>query len=130
MNTQRIVDLGSSAFAGLDRLTGHIDHHVRRQQILAANLANLDTPGYRARDTVFEERLTAHLERAGWKGQAVFEEQVITDDDEAPDQDGNTVSLERQLAKLNANALRFGALSEILNRRIGLLRYAATDGTR
>ena len=130
MTTTRIVDLAASPFAGLDRLTGHIDHHVRRQRIIASNLANLDTPGYRAKDTVFEERLTAHLERSGWTGSAVFEERAIVDDDEAPDQDGNTVSLERQLAKMHANALRFGALAEILSRRIGLLRYAVTDGAR
>lgn len=130
MTTTRIVDLGASPFAGLDRLAGHIGHHVRRQQLIASNLANLDTPGYRARDTVFEERLTAHLGPRGWEGSSVFEERIVTSDDEAPDQDGNTVSLERQLAKMNANTLRYSALTEILSRRIGLLRYAATDGTR
>ncbi len=130
MSQQRVVRLGTTPFAGLDRLTGHLDHHVRRQQLLAANLANLDTPGYRARDLRFEESIHMARTDRGVQGTITHSDAVYVADDETPDQDGNSVSLETQLAKMTANNLRFQGLAELLSRRIGMLRFAATDGNR
>jgi flagellar basal body rod protein FlgB len=57
-----------------------------------------------------------------------WSEELVVADDEAPDQDGNTVSLEGQLSKMSANTLRYKTLAELLTRKIGMLRYAANDG--
>jgi flagellar basal-body rod protein FlgB len=127
MTPLRPVDLGRP-FAGLDRLQRHLTHHTDRQGVIAANLANLDTPGYRARDVGMTESLTVVT-----KGDAVertldWDQELVIADDEAPDQDGNTVSLEGQMAKMSSNMLRFQSLAELLSRRVGMLRYAATDG--
>ncbi len=49
----------------LDRLTGQLDLHARaltlrseRQKVLAANIANVDTPNFKARDVDFASLLT------------------------------------------------------------------------
>lgn len=115
-------------FAGLDRLSEHLGFHSRRQKVIAANLANIDTPGYRARDLVFHETLEARLEGDRITGTMTHEDEAVTRDDEVPDQDGNSVSLEHQMAKTVANQLRHSALNEVLNRKLGLLKYAASDG--
>ena len=43
--------------------------------------------------------------------------------------DGNAVSLERELAKIDANRTRYAATSELVTRRLAMLRYAAGDGS-
>jgi flagellar basal body rod protein FlgB len=43
--------------------------------------------------------------------------------------DGNAVSLERELAKIDANRVRHSASAELASRRLALLRYAAGDGS-
>lgn len=115
--------------AGIDRLAQHLRFHGRRQQIIAANLANIDTPGYRSRELVFEETLVQTLDADGARSQAMsHDDQLVVADDETPDQDGNTVSLERQLAKMTSNNLRYRGLAEVLSRKLGMLKYAASDG--
>ena len=127
MRTIRPLDLGN-ALSGLDRLQRHLDHHTERQQVIAANLANIDTPGYRARDVGFAETLTEIARGDETQRTMEWSEEVVAADDEAPDQDGNTVSLEGQMAKMSANMLRYKTLAELLTRKIGLMRYAANDG--
>jgi len=43
--------------------------------------------------------------------------------------DGNSVSLERELAKIDANRARYATAAELVSRRLAMLRYAAGDGT-
>lgn len=122
------LDLSNTPMSGLDRLSRHLSHHADRQRIIASNLANIDTPGYRARDLTFEETLAVVRDDDGVEGSMEWKEEVVIDDDEAPDQDGNTVGLERQMAKMSANLVRYRSVSELLGRRVAMLRYAATDG--
>lgn len=122
------LDLATTPMSGLDRLSRHLSHHADRQRIIASNLANIDTPGYRARDLSFEETLSQIQDDDGTQASMAWEEEVVIDDDEVPDQDGNTVGLERQMAKMSSNLVRYRSVSELLGRRVAMLRYAATDG--
>lgn len=122
------IDAGSSSLAGLDRLSEHLRYHQNRQAVIATNLANIDTPGYRAKDLSFSETLETTFRDGETVNTLTFSETSITADDVAPDLDGNTVSLEQQTGKQSANLVRYQALAETLSRKIGMLRYAATDG--
>jgi len=115
-------------FAGLDRLSRHLGFHSRRQEVIAANLANIDTPGYRGRDLVFHEEFEAQVKGGRLETTMRHADELVTKDDEVPDQDGNSVALEHQMARTVANQLRYSTLNEVLNRKIGLLKYAANDG--
>ena len=116
-----------------------MDYHMRRHNVLASNVANVDTPGFRPRDLVRvggEEpagslplRMTreGHMSPPG-RGPAVRqvrEERVVR-----PGGDGNAVSLEREMAKIGANRLRYEAVGRIVRQQLGLLRYAAQEGDR
>jgi flagellar basal-body rod protein FlgB len=120
MSDRNSIALDRTALPGLDRLSQHLRYLGERQRVLAGNLANIDTPGYRAKDLAFAEE----LDRATLR----YETEETTRDDEVPDQDGNTVSLESQIARMDETTLRYRSLAELLSRRIGLLRYAAGDG--
>ncbi len=57
--------------------------------------------------------------------QQVREEEVVR-----PGGDGNAVSLEREMAKIGANRLRYETIGRIVRQQLGLLRYAAQEGDR
>lgn len=128
MSNESKLMVSGNAFAGLDRLGRHLGFHSRRQELIAANLANIDTPGYRAKDLVFHEEFEAQIRDGSLHQTMRHADELVRKDDEAPDQDGNSVSLEHQMARTVANQLRYSTLNEVLNRKIGLLKYAANDG--
>ncbi len=126
MNIKSAIDTSSTPFAGVDRVSQFLSHQTRRQSVIAANLANLDTPGYRARDVTFEETIQRRLGNTRMS----YELDTQLSSEGSPDVDGNDVELEDQIARLTTTNLQFRSLSELLTRRIGMLRYAATDGEK
>ena len=92
----------------------------RRQQVLAANVANLDTPGYRAKDITFASELDGTLD--------VSARAVEVETKEKPN--GNNVDLDRELTEITKNGLQYITLIQFLNQRIKTLRAAIMDGGR
>ena len=114
--------------------------HQQRHEVLASNLANVETPGYRARELDFQDALKEAFDTRGGgeraEGRASMERasmeraSMVVEDKTAPRRaDGNTVDMDLQMAKLNANGTSYLALARILGRRVALLRQAI-DGTR
>jgi len=131
----------TTIFAPLSLAERGLGYHLQRQQLLISNVANAQTPGFKPLELRFRALLDAassmdrshprHLAQLGdthlgaSRQNEVYEDAVIS-----PAPDGNSVSMERQMAKLAANSLRYRATSELINRRLALLRYAASDGRR
>jgi flagellar basal-body rod protein FlgB len=121
-------------FDTVDRLQGAMTFHRERQNVLAGNLANIDTPGYRPLDLArapapsaagaLETTDNAHLQ-AGDAGAATH---TFDDGGALVGADGNAVSLERELAKIDANRVRYSTSADLVSRRVALLKYAAGDG--
>jgi flagellar basal-body rod protein FlgB len=79
-----------------------LDLRMQRSEILAANLANEDTPGFKARDIDFSsemQRLDHRLSAAS----APLQYRVASQ----PAQDGNTVELSVEQAEFSKNAMDF-----------------------
>jgi flagellar basal-body rod protein FlgB len=125
-------------FSTIDKLSASLTYHRERQTVLAGNVANLDTPGYRPMD------LERHLPNAtsialttdapghhSPVGDEASGDLVTTFDDGGALQgaDGNAVSLEREMAKIDANRTRYAANTELVSRQFAMLKYAAGDGT-
>jgi len=102
---------------------------ARRSEVLAANLANADTPGYKARDFDFAATLKGELgppvrlastrpnhfrTDTGPVPAARMQFRVP----HQPSLDGNTVEAEREQAAFSANALRYQASLSFLDGRI------------
>jgi flagellar basal-body rod protein FlgB len=107
---------------------------VARQGVLAANVANADTPGYRSADLAFDAALARtvapsapahprHLPVAtaapGWR---------VVPRDGAPRPDGNDVNVDRELIALTRNAGEFRQQAEVLSRLIALRQLALGRG--
>lgn len=112
--------------------------HDRRNSVLAANLANADTPGYKARDIDFR----ATLERASNDVQGLerthefhlankgtrLGERLLFRIPLQPAQDGNTVETDREQAAYAENAVRYQAALEFLGGSINSLLTAIRGG--
>ena len=124
----------ASMFGPIDSLAGAMTFYRARQSVLAGNLSNLETPGYRPADlerVVTPASLTgAEAGPAGASGgTAPGEFQLVFDDGgQLSGPDGNAVALDREMAKMDANRVRYNTSTELVNRRLALLRYAAGDG--
>ena len=110
---------------------------VARQVVAAGNLANVDTPGYRAREVDFDRALDervggglplaatdpAHLVPAGGRS-------ITTRDADAPNvrRDGNTVQLDRELLAMTEASGDFAKAQTALAAKFRLVRYAINEG--
>jgi len=113
---------------------------ARRAEVLAANLANADTPGYKARDFDFEAMLRKEVQRpvrlAATHGNHIRSDQGLVASTQmgyrVPQQsslDDNTVEVEREQAEFSANAMRYQASLRFLDSRIkGLVRAIKGSG--
>jgi flagellar basal-body rod protein FlgB len=116
-----------------------LDYHSSRHNVLASNIANVNTPGFRPKELLrvegVELRTTLPLVRTeqehfdiGGFG-PVHDMTVVPDESNIGGLDGNNVSLEREMSKLAANDLRFQGAAKLVTRHLGMLRYAANDGS-
>jgi flagellar basal-body rod protein FlgB len=111
---------------------------ARRTEVLAANLANADTPHYQARDIDFAaaleqsaaaaNRLTATDQRH-LGGTASPESAALKyRNPHQPSLDGNTVEADLELARYAENAVSYQASLMFVNGKINTLRMALTGG--
>jgi len=124
----------ASDFSTIDKLQAAMSFHRERHNVLAANVANVDTPGYRPldlkREVANDAQALASTDPSHISSDTPAD--TITTFDaggslQGPD--GNAVSLERELAKIDANRARYSTSAELVSRRLAMLRYAAGDGT-
>lgn len=108
---------------------------ARRSEVLAANLANADTPGYQARDFDFKAMLSREMQpavrlAATRSGHVQADNGVVASTrmgyriPQQPSLDGNTVEVEREQAEFSANAMRYQASLRFLDGRIKSLMLA------
>jgi len=106
-----------------------------RQAALANNIANVDTPTFTRTEVEFEQALAGALREARrapshCAGQLRVPPPRGHEDHSAPRrEDGNNVSIEREMTALARNALAHRAASELLASRIRMLR-AVIHGNR
>lgn len=144
MNTNRLPQVRSflestplaAARTALDGLT-------RRQEAIASNIANVDTVGYRRKSVTFEGALKdqiaaargeeglrttdpAHRRSASMSGRdmgGVERRDVV-----ASRNDDNRVSVDEEMALLADTQLRYQALTQSINGRLGTLRNIIRGG--
>ncbi|MBJ7549105.1 flagellar basal body rod protein FlgB [Marinomonas ostreistagni] len=123
------------AFAGHDQM---LLFRTERASVLANNIANADTPNYKARDISFEDMLSSERERmtlSGSDDQHIHAESSLATSDELlyrntsqPSLDGNTVDMQREQAEYAQNSLQFDTSFMFLDRKISGMKKALTGG--
>lgn len=111
-----------------------LDAAVLRQEAIASNIANAETPGFRRLDVSsdFAATLRARFNEAAASGSERVQMSDLTprlmEDASARTvrPDGNSVELETELLAMNRNSVEYDFLTEVVSRHIKQLRLAIT----
>ena len=101
-----------------------LDLTAFRQTLIASNLANIETPGYRTLDFDFQQQLRRAEQQ--WGGRPEASAQEVAGLIERPD--GNNVNLERESMMLAETQLRFRIATELLRAEVRRVRTAIHEG--
>jgi flagellar basal-body rod protein FlgB len=105
----------------LDQIAGRVERYMdllsARQNLVATNIANADTPGYHTQDIDFQSEFQS----------AAGISRPIDVDGLQVKNDGNNVSLDRESRLLAENALRFQLAAQLLRSQIRSVRSAIQE---
>lgn len=106
-----------------------LDASALRQEAIASNVANAETPGYRRLDIApsFESELKAHM-TAGTIGTTPTSAPSLVEDSTATSTkpDGNNVEIEGELLAMNRNAVEYDYLTQVISGNLKQLKMAIT----
>ena len=128
----------------LDLYQRAMDFRVQRHELISSNLANRETPGYLAKDVVFERELQQayqsevpgdlktsdplHYDGSVRVPIGDVRGQVINSFNPDPRKDGNTVDLDKENTKMAENTLMFSALSQMASHKLMQLKTVISEG--
>jgi len=98
-----------------------------RHGVLTENLANVETPGYRARDLEFSDALRRAFDPTRADGDAAAEPEVVVDRRAPVKPDGNSVDVDLEMARLSDNAFRLVSLSRIVARKYAGIKQLLSE---
>ena len=112
-----------------------LDASSMRQKTISSNIANVNTPGYKADKVQFESELRKALGKNGVAmektneghlgGSKAFsvEPEIISNESASMNENGNNVDIDREMVDLAANEIYYSALIEQVNRKLGNMNY-------
>jgi len=100
-----------------------------RQKLVASNIANADTPGYKTQDIDFRAEFAQQMQAQECGGPQTTGPQTIEPGGLAVKADGNNVSLDRESHMLAENAMRFQVASSLAQAELHAIRSAIQEGT-
>ena len=113
-----------------------LDATAMRNRAIANNVANVETPGYTRQDVAFEGHLKVALDsmRADeplsvTDVKSVQPESTI-DGAQPVRENGNNVDMDREMARLAENSIRYQAILQSLSIKGSMLRTAIYEGRR
>jgi flagellar basal-body rod protein FlgB len=114
----------SSNYQGLKKM---LDGTVMRQEAIASNLANLETPNYKRIDIDpnFSSELSRAISARNNREISAMQPGLVLDKNaSAPNRDGNTVQLEAELINLQQNTMAHTMQTQFLSSTIMKLKSA------
>ena len=123
----------------LQALTTALNFREMRQELISSNVANANTPGFKAKKLDFEEALARALDvdgqmkmnatdgrhyNVGGGGFNNLEPEIYDDPNGVVSENGNTVDVEAEMAQMAENKLMYDALVQLINKKMGIMKYA------
>ncbi|MBM4253349.1 MAG: flagellar basal body rod protein FlgB [Deltaproteobacteria bacterium] len=139
----------STVFGGVfnfaDRLQmASLDQRLKRSEVISGNIANAETPGFRALGYDFEDQLASmakldgkvpikvsnekHFRNAFTQANGKMRADVYVKPTESVGEDGNTVDIDDEMVRMAQNQMLYRSAVEVINRKVGMLRYAINGG--
>jgi flagellar basal-body rod protein FlgB len=107
----------------IDSLTNSLEKYMdllsMRQKLVTSNIANADTPGYKAQDFDFQTSLQSMMD--GGTPQQTSVQGLSTKND------GNNVDLDREARLLAENSMRFSVASSLMKSSLAQVKEAIKE---
>ncbi|RNL80233.1 flagellar basal body rod protein FlgB [Nocardioides marmorisolisilvae] len=108
-------------------LASALDGVTQRQQVIADNIANADTPGFRATSVDFESQLKAAINDGEFASGEPVDTGVITTPTDTPvGANGNNVDLRKETLAAMQSQYQYQILTRAVSERFNLVKTAAT----
>lgn len=123
----------------LNALTTALNFREMRQKLITSNVANANTPGFKAKQLDFEAALARALDvdgnmamnvtdgrhhNVGSGGFNNLEPEIYDAPNGVVSENGNTVDVEAEMAQMAENKLMYDALVQLINKKMGIMKYA------
>jgi flagellar basal-body rod protein FlgB len=124
-------------------LGASLNYRLLRHNVTSSNIANAETPGYKAKVVEYEDALARAVDLDGMNGlttsdpehfalgtSAVGKERVTVEDNPSADvnPDGNTVDLDKEMSTLAENSILYKAALQLINKKMAMLKYGIGGG--
>ncbi len=93
-------------------------------KVIAGNIANADTPGFKEKEIDFKKQLEKQMTYSG----GVEIEETAEQPFGFPSLDENTVNMENQVMRLTENSMYYDALVQALSKKFSMMRYIISGG--
>lgn len=130
-------------FSGkINVLTAGLNFSTAKNRAISSNIANLETPGYKAFKVIMNEKIGSkgkvdpsvltrtHPGHISGSKSGSSSISYVQDKSTTMRQDGNNVDLEHELAEMNANTVYYTALSRFTAQSFAGLKKAISEGRR
>jgi flagellar basal-body rod protein FlgB len=122
----------------LQALAAGLKFREMRQEIISSNVANAETPGYKAKRLDFEKALARALDvdgemqmnienpkhfNVGSGGFENLQPESYQDPNGIVSENGNTVDREKEMAMMAQNKIMYDTLVQLMNKKLGLMKY-------
>ena len=115
-----------------DVMSKSLDYHLLRQAVISDNIANAETPHFKARRVDFEDVLQAAVEshdaRISTRELSSLRPLVSEETQSEMGQDLNTVDMDREMAAMAKNEVQYSAVTQAVSKKFAMLKYAITEG--
>lgn len=103
-----------------------------KQQVITQNLANIDTPGYKAQEVSFEDMLNKNIDERMERNKDgsvkyAFKTSVKSTENTYFNTDGNNVDTDKESLELYSAYLQSSYIIQKMNSTIGNYRYVMTQ---
>lgn len=127
----------------MQALTASLKFRQLRLELQASNIANAETPGYKAKKLDFEDALARALDvdgqlamkssdsqhfNVGGGGFNNLQPEIYEDSNGIVSPDGNNVDRDQEMAEMAENKHMYDATVQLINKKLGLLKYAVGSG--
>lgn len=128
---------------GFQRLEQSMNAATTTQRVISANIANQDTPNYKAKEVVFQSELQKAVQNQSHiqsfrthdkhipfsiQGGPIPQPRIVVNNKTIYNHNGNNVDVDYEMAQLAKNQMMYDALKERVNGHFNSLRTVITEG--
>lgn len=127
--------VGAAIDKTVEMMEDRLNLNSLNHEVIAGNLANMDTPGYVAKKLTFQESLRDAMKNGSIPLQTTDEEHLnpadLVAEMRSPEvAKAGPVDLDVEMTKLTQNSLEYLYMTSLLNKKLSLLKHVIDEGGR